>query len=51
VPGLAERAADAVEVFNRKLEEHKRYTREYGEDMPEITQWGWSYDTAARTGD
>lgn len=51
VPGLTDRASGAVELFRRKLEEHERYTREYGEDMPEITKWGWSYDTAARTGD
>ncbi|MCM2504891.1 phosphoketolase family protein [Aureimonas altamirensis] len=51
VPGLADRASGAVETFKRKLEEHHRYTREYGEDMPEIAEWGWSYDTAARTGD
>lgn len=24
-----------------KLDEHHRYVREYGEDMPEVQDWRW----------
>lgn len=41
VPGLAEKAAGVVAELRGKLEEHHRYVREYGEDMPEIQGWRW----------
>ncbi|NVD40249.1 phosphoketolase family protein [Ensifer sp. HO-A22] len=41
VPGLAEKAAGVVTELRSKLEEHHRYVREFGEDMPEIQGWRW----------
>jgi xylulose-5-phosphate/fructose-6-phosphate phosphoketolase len=42
VPGLAETAGDAIAALEAKLEEHHRYVREHGEDMPEIQNWKWA---------
>lgn len=44
VPGLTEKAADAVAFFRNKLADHHHHVREYGEDMPEISNWKWPYD-------
>jgi xylulose-5-phosphate/fructose-6-phosphate phosphoketolase len=44
VPGLKEKAADVVKLFRGKLEEHRHYVRQHGEDMPEISNWKWPYD-------
>ncbi|ANL35627.1 phosphoketolase [Rhizobium phaseoli] len=41
VPGLKEKAADALAAFHDKLVEHHAYVREYGEDMPEVRNWTW----------
>ncbi|WEX73831.1 phosphoketolase family protein [Sinorhizobium numidicum] len=39
VSGL--KAAHVVEALRAKLDEHGRYVREHGEDMPEIRNWTW----------
>ncbi|MBB3164643.1 xylulose-5-phosphate/fructose-6-phosphate phosphoketolase [Rhizobium laguerreae] len=41
VPGLKEKASEALAAFRRKLAEHHDYVREYGEDMPEVRNWKW----------
>ena len=41
VPGLKEKAAHVVETLRGKLDEHHRYVREHGEDMPEVRNWTW----------
>ena len=36
--------------LERKLIEHKKYINQYGEDMPEISNWRWSSATATEVG-
>jgi xylulose-5-phosphate/fructose-6-phosphate phosphoketolase len=46
VPGLAARAAHLTQHLRNKLIEHRQYVDQYGEDMPEIQNWSWSYKAA-----
>ena len=41
VPGLRERAGDVRQLMQDKRLACRAYTREHGEDAPEITQWAW----------
>ena len=41
VPKLDNIAAYTKQLIRDKLIEHRQYITEYGEDMPEITQWVW----------
>ncbi|NKL35031.1 phosphoketolase [Rhizobium leguminosarum bv. viciae] len=41
VPGLKEKAGEALAAFRGKLAEHHDYVREYGEDMPEVRDRTW----------
>ncbi|MEH7908383.1 phosphoketolase family protein [Rhizobium laguerreae] len=41
VPGLKEKAGEALAAFRGKLAQHHDYVREYGEDMPEVRKWTW----------
>ncbi|NIF23948.1 phosphoketolase family protein [Candidatus Pantoea multigeneris] len=41
VPGLAEQHAELLDELQERLDEHHRYVREYGEDMPEVKDWHW----------
>ncbi|NRP72463.1 Xylulose-5-phosphate phosphoketolase [Ensifer psoraleae] len=43
IPGLLEKAGHVVEALRAKLDEHGRYVREHGEDMPEIRDWKWEH--------
>ena len=42
VPKLAARAAYAKQAIRDKLLEHKKHIAEYGDDLPEITNWRWN---------
>ena len=46
VPGLGPRAAYLAQFIRDKLIDHKRYIRQYGEDMPEIRNWKWGANEA-----
>jgi xylulose-5-phosphate/fructose-6-phosphate phosphoketolase len=41
VPGLGQRAAYLDQHMLDKRSEHRAYTREFGEDMPEVRDWVW----------
>ena len=41
VPGLRERAGSVRELMEDRRAACRAYTREHGEDAPEITQWTW----------
>ncbi|EJW12695.1 Xylulose-5-phosphate phosphoketolase [Rhodovulum sp. PH10] len=51
VPGLGVRAAHVKQILRDKRNAHHDWVVTHGEDMPEILEWGWSYGTAARSGD
>jgi xylulose-5-phosphate/fructose-6-phosphate phosphoketolase len=42
LPALGARAAYQKQWLRDKLEEHRRYIREHGDDMPSIRNWRWS---------
>jgi xylulose-5-phosphate/fructose-6-phosphate phosphoketolase len=44
IPRLRVQAADAIQLFGKKLHEHHDYIREHLEDMPEIRNWQWTAD-------
>jgi len=43
VPGLGPRAARVRQLMQDKRAEHWAWTRQYGEDLPEVRSWAWSY--------
>lgn len=43
VPKLQRIGAHVKQEMREKLIEHKQYIYKYGEDMPEIRDWKWSY--------
>lgn len=47
VPQLGARAAHVKQELQFKLTQHSAYTREHGEDMPEVRDWRWSGRTTA----
>jgi xylulose-5-phosphate/fructose-6-phosphate phosphoketolase len=50
VPMLAERAAYAKQAIRDRLQDHKQYIAQYGDDMPDIRDWRWGGSGAARSG-
>ena len=52
VPALAERAAPLRQQMADERLRHRAYTREHGEDPPDVTDWHWpGEDGAARRGE
>lgn len=43
VPRFAKIKASIKEIAEKKLQEHKRYIEEFGDDLPEIRDWKWPY--------
>jgi xylulose-5-phosphate/fructose-6-phosphate phosphoketolase len=41
VPRLQGLAGRATQLFTEKIQEHKLYVSEHGEDMPEVKNWKW----------
>ncbi|HTU79533.1 MAG TPA: phosphoketolase family protein [Solirubrobacteraceae bacterium] len=48
VPGLAERAAHVRQLMSDERLRHRAYTREHGDDPPEITRWRWPRESDPR---
>jgi xylulose-5-phosphate/fructose-6-phosphate phosphoketolase len=44
VPSLRPQAAYFKQYLRDRLFEHVEYTRQYGDDMPEIRNWKWLYE-------
>jgi len=44
VPRLQRIGAHFEQFLRDKLAEHNQYTREYGDDMPEVKNWVWPYE-------
>jgi xylulose-5-phosphate/fructose-6-phosphate phosphoketolase len=42
VPSLGARAAYVKQWLRDRLQDHERYIREYGDDMPEVRDWKWT---------
>jgi xylulose-5-phosphate/fructose-6-phosphate phosphoketolase len=47
VPGIGHGAAYVKQQMREKRVEHREYVRTHGEDLPEIRDWSWPYDTSA----
>jgi xylulose-5-phosphate/fructose-6-phosphate phosphoketolase len=47
VPMLAERAAYAKQAIRDRLQDHKQYIAQYGDDMQDIREWRWGGSGAA----
>jgi xylulose-5-phosphate/fructose-6-phosphate phosphoketolase len=43
VPGLGQRAAHLRQRMVDERLRHRQYTREHGEDAPDINLWTWPY--------
>ena len=41
VPGLGERAAQLRQEMDDERLRHRAYTREYGDDSPDVRDWTW----------
>jgi len=44
IPRLCVQAADAGEMFSRKLNKHRDSMRHYLKDIPEVRNWQWTAD-------
>jgi xylulose-5-phosphate/fructose-6-phosphate phosphoketolase len=49
VPGLAERAAHLRQHMVDERLRHRAYTREVGDDMPDVRDWTWPFGDEGRT--
>ena len=46
VPGLVRRAAQLRQQMVDTRARHRAWTREFGEDLPEVANWVWPEATA-----
>lgn len=49
VPGLGERAAHVRQRMVDERLRHRAYTRETGDDMPDVRDWAWPFGDEGRT--
>jgi xylulose-5-phosphate/fructose-6-phosphate phosphoketolase len=42
VPQLAGESATAEQLHSQKMQEHRLYVSEHGEDLPEVRNWSWA---------
>ncbi len=49
VPRLRSETSDVIDMFDRKLYEHRSYIRQNFEDLPEIANWSWTDDFSEPT--
>jgi xylulose-5-phosphate/fructose-6-phosphate phosphoketolase len=49
VPGLAERAAHLRQHMVDERLRHRAYTREVGDDMPDVRDWAWPFGDEGQT--
>jgi xylulose-5-phosphate/fructose-6-phosphate phosphoketolase len=49
VPGLAERAAHLRQRMVDERLRHRAYTREVGDDMPDVRDWAWPFGDEGQT--
>ena len=42
VPRLSGFVEEATQRFTEKMQAHKLYVSQYGEDMPEVRNWKWT---------
>ena len=50
VSRLRSAASEAIDLFDRRLAEHRVYIREELEDLPEIANWRWTPDFSEPSG-
>ncbi|HXP46264.1 MAG TPA: phosphoketolase family protein [Terriglobales bacterium] len=41
-PRLGDKGQQAIQTFEKKLQDHREYIRQNDEDMPEVQQWNWT---------
>ena len=46
-PKLAAHIAEAEQLHSEKMQEHRLYVSEHGEDLPDVRNWTWSSDGKA----
>ena len=49
VPGLGERAAHLRQRMVDERLRHRAYTRDKGDDMPDVRDWAWPFGDGGRT--
>jgi xylulose-5-phosphate/fructose-6-phosphate phosphoketolase len=50
VSRLRSAASEAIDLFERRLAEHRIYIREQLEDLPDIANWRWTSDFSEPSG-
>ncbi len=46
VPRMADQVQRVIQLHSEKIQQHKLYVSQFGEDMPEVRDWKWSAASA-----